>query len=136
LDTLSPTKESGGPEKTEAVRIWPIPKNMKQVLKFLGFAGYYRRFVRGFASIARPLNNLLVGHPTKAKSKSSKSAKPAKFVWAEEQQQAFDDLKDRLKHPPVLAYADYSRPFKIHTDASKCGLGRHYLKWMTTARIG
>jgi len=107
---------------TEAVRNWPIPRNVKQVRQFLGFAGYYRRFVRGFASIARPLNNLLAGHPTKAKAKSSKSAKPAKFVWAEEQQHAFDDLKDRITHPPVLAYADFSRPFKIHTDASKRGL--------------
>ncbi|MCG8030630.1 MAG: reverse transcriptase family protein [Candidatus Thiodiazotropha taylori] len=57
------------PSKTEAVRNWPIPKSTKDVRKFLGFTGYYRRFVKGYASIARPLNDLLVGHPTNPEAK-------------------------------------------------------------------
>ena len=49
------------PEKIEAVKNWPIPQNTKDVRKFLGFTGYYRRFIKGYASIARPLNDLLIG---------------------------------------------------------------------------
>ena len=58
------------PAKTEAVRSWPIPKSTKDVRKFLGFWGYYRRFVKGYAAIARPLNDLLIGHPTNPQAKN------------------------------------------------------------------
>ena len=51
--------------KTEKVLNWPTPKNSDEVRQFLGFAGYYRKFVPGFSKIARPLNDLLVGHPAK-----------------------------------------------------------------------
>lgn len=53
------------PSKVEAVKTWPRPNTVKEVRKFLGFAGYYRRFIKDFSSVARPLNNLLIGHPTK-----------------------------------------------------------------------
>ena len=56
------------PAKIEAVRTWPVPKSVKDVRRFLGFTGYYRRFIEGFAAIARPLNNLLIGHATNPKS--------------------------------------------------------------------
>ncbi len=49
------------PEKTKAVKNWPAPTTTKDVRKFLGFTGYYRRFVKNYASIARPLNDLLIG---------------------------------------------------------------------------
>ena len=65
------------PAKIEAVRNWPCPNSIKQVRQFLGFAGYYRRFIKGFASIARPLNDLLIGHPTK-KQKTINKTKTAK----------------------------------------------------------
>ena len=111
------------PSKLEAVSNWPIPKSTKDVRKFLGFNGYYRRFVKGYASIVRPLNDLLVGHPTKpgGKKKSSENATP--FRWDDEQQQSFDAIKERLTNPPVLGYADYKLPFTLHTDASGNGLG-------------
>jgi len=109
------------PEKTEAVRTWPIPKNTKDVRKFLGFTGYYRRFIKGYAQIVRPLNDLLIGHSTTRKKKSSK--KEAPFVWEKEQQEAFDKVIEILVNPPVLAYANYQLPFRLHTDASGLGLG-------------
>ena len=110
------------PSKLEAVQKWPVPKTIKEVRSYLGFTGYYRRFIRDYAKIARPLNDLLVGHCTSKKNRNKKS-KPAPFVWMERQQIAFDTLKEKLIKPPVLAYADYSKPFKIHTDASTTGLG-------------
>ena len=52
------------PEKTSAIWDWPVPQNIKDVRSFLGFMGYYRRFIQNFARIARPLNDLLIGHGT------------------------------------------------------------------------
>jgi len=111
---------SADPEKTEAVRNWPTPTNVKEVRKFLGFVGYYRRFIKGFSNIARPLNDLLIGQ---SNSKTVTSIKKVKFEWAEEQQKAFANLKQQLVNPPVLAYANYELPFILHTDASSQGLG-------------
>ncbi|MCG8034843.1 MAG: DDE-type integrase/transposase/recombinase, partial [Candidatus Thiodiazotropha taylori] len=111
------------PAKIEAVKKWPIPQCIKDVRKFLGFTGYYRRFIKGYAAIARPLNDLLIGHPTRSKAKKRKSKPATPFTWNVEQQHAFDTIISALTNPPVLAYADYSRPFELHTDASSNGLG-------------
>ena len=86
---------------------------MKDVLKFLGFTGYYRQFIKGFSTIVRPLNNLLFGNSTK---KPSRNETP--FRW-----EAFRTIIAKLSSPPVLAYANYKLPFKVHTDASTSGLG-------------
>ena len=115
------------PEKTAAVKDWKPPSNVKELRQFLGFAGYYRRFVKAYSSIAQPLNVLLEGHcthkPKQKKKKGKSSKKPVEWVWGKEQQLAFDTLKDKLTNPPVLAYADYSLPFSVHTDACGKGLG-------------
>ena len=111
------------PEKTKPVKNWPVPKNVKEVRAYLGFTGYYRRFIKDYAKIARPLNDLLVGHCTSKKTKTKKKTKQTPFIWTEKQQVAFDNVKEKLMRPPVLAYADYSKPFKLHTDASCTGLG-------------
>ena len=105
-------------EKIRVLKDWPIPKCLKDVRKFLGFAGYYRRFVKGFASVVRPLNDLLVGYSTKKPAK-----KKTPFKWEAPQQEAFETVIEKLSNPPVLAYADYRLPFKLHTDASCSGLG-------------
>lgn len=108
------------PEKIDKVKNWPTPKNAEEVRKFTSFAGYYRRFVKDFSKIAKPLTEL---HPnTTVKSgKKVKSVKP--FGWGKAQQEAFNKLKDLLSSPPVLGYANYDSPFELHTDASSSGLG-------------
>ena len=114
------------PEKLSIVKDWPTPTNVKELRQFLGFAGYYRRFVKGYSTLAQPLNCLLEGHCThkpKKKKKGKRSKQPAEWVWGEAQQAAFTVLKEKLTNPPILAYADYSKPFIIHTDACGQGLG-------------
>ena len=88
-----------GPTKIEAIKSWPIPKSNKDVRRFLGFTSYYRRFIKGFASLARPLNDLLVGHSTNPKVRKKTSRKPAAFEWGEEQQSSVDAIIDKLTNP-------------------------------------
>ena len=112
------------PEKIEKVRDWPRPETPEDVRRFLGFCGYYRRFVRDFAKIAKPLNELMPSPLKKQKGKKSSAASTRKpWQWGDEQESAFQTLKARLTAPPILAFADYSKPFELHCDASGCGLG-------------
>ena len=98
------------PEKISKVKEWKTPSNAKELSSFLGFAGYYRRFVKGFSRIALPLNHL--------RNESSK-----KWQWGQEHENAFSALKVALCQAPVLAYPDFQKPFELHTDASSEGLG-------------
>jgi transposase InsO family protein len=108
-------------DKTDTLRTWPIPRDVKQVRRFLGFTGYFRRFVSNYSDIARPLNDLMKGQPTKRNP--SKDLVTPIFLWTVQCQEAFEKLIDLLCTAPILAYADYKRPFEIHTDASGTGLG-------------
>lgn len=110
------------PAKIEPLKSWPAPHNIKSLRVFLGFSGYYRRFVENYAKIVKPLNELLVGHPTNKASKKSKKTKTP-WIWNDAQQTAFETIIDKLTKPPVLAYADFSKPFIVNTDASTEGLG-------------
>ena len=60
------------PEKLSAVKDWPAPKNVKELRQFLGFVGYYRRFIEDYSKVVKPLNDLLKGHGTNKASKKSK----------------------------------------------------------------
>ena len=74
----------------------------------------------------KPLNDLLVGHATYTEivqGKKKKKKKVAPWQWGPAQQTAFDVLREKLSSPPVLAYADFTKPFILHTDASTEGLG-------------
>ena len=97
------------PEKIEKVKNFPIPTNLTQLRAALGLFLYYRKFIKDFARIARPMNDLL--------------KKDIPFKWTTKQQVAFDRLKERLIQAPVLAYPDFERPFVLYTDASGTGLG-------------
>ena len=110
------------PDKLKALSDWPVPNNVKKLRSFLGFAGYYRRFIKDYAKIAKPLNDLLIGHPTHKQS-NSKRKRSVPWQWGETQQKAFDTLKLMLSTPPVLAYTVFKKPFIVHTDASREGLG-------------
>jgi hypothetical protein len=96
-------------QKIEAIRNFPFPKTAKQLKSFLGLAGYYRRFVPQFSKIAAPLHKLL--------------KEDAKYVWEEEQEIAFQMLKQKLMSQPILQYPDFSKEFILTTDASNDGAG-------------
>ena len=117
---------STDPEKIETLKSWPVPRNVQDLRRFLGFAGYYRRFIKGYSNLAKPLNMLLRGHESKQKGKKGK--KPpnvgnTKFLWGPSEQSAFETLISHLCESPVLGFADFSKPFIVHTDASLDGLG-------------
>nr|GEU77559.1 putative reverse transcriptase domain-containing protein [Tanacetum cinerariifolium] len=97
------------PVKVEAITKWPRPTSVTKVRSFLGLAGYYRRFVEGFSRLALPLTKLM--------------RKGEKFVWNEEREKSFEELKQRLVSAPVLTLPSGSGGFQIYSDASKKGLG-------------
>ena len=97
---------------------WPKPKTLNDIISFLGLVGYYRKFIKNFSSVARPLNDLLQGQEL-----SKKVSKRKLIEWGPEQQKAFEELKEACSVAPVLAYADYTQPFILHTDSSLDGLG-------------
>ena len=100
---------STDPEKIATIRNWPVPRNSKEVRSFLGLEGYYRKFVKHFSIIARPLFNLLKkGHP---------------FVWTAETNKAFELLQQGLVSAPVLHLPDFTKQFVIDTDACDYGVG-------------
>ena len=82
---------------------------------FLGFTNYYQQFIRKYAQVAKPLYKLISGE------NASKKCIPIK--WDMECQTAFDQLKELCTTTLILAYADFTKPFKLHTDASVLGLG-------------
>lgn len=97
------------PKNILAVQEWPVPENTKQVRGFLGLAGYYRKFVRHFGLISRPLTDLL--------------RKNVVFAWTSDKEDAFQALKHALISAPVLAMPDFTQEFEIETDASEKGIG-------------
>ena len=106
------------PSKIEAVKNWPKPKTLNDIRSFLGFVGYYRKFIQNFSSKARPFSDLLQGQEL------SKESFWRKLIeCGPEQQIAFDELKEVCCVAPVLAYANYTQPFILHTDSSLDGLG-------------
>ena len=97
------------PAKIEAVTNWQRPKNVTEVRSFLGLAGYYRRFIEGFAKIANPLPIL--------------TRKEHKYAWTEPCEGSFQELKKRLTTAPVLMIPQGVTRFVIYCDVSKSGLG-------------
>ena len=82
---------------------------------FLGFTNYYHRFIKNYAQVARPLYKLISGENAARKQNLIK--------WDHECQEAFDNLKELCTNTPILAYADFRKPFKLHIDVSVLGLG-------------
>ena len=113
---------STDPAKIEVVREWRRPGHLAELRSFLGFASYYRRFVEGFSKLAAPLHHL-VGRLNGPRKKGKTPPVPLASTWVEECEHAFLSLKERLTSAPVLAYADFSKPFILEVDASHGGLG-------------
>jgi RNase H-like domain found in reverse transcriptase/Reverse transcriptase (RNA-dependent DNA polymerase) len=95
--------------KVEKVHKWLPPSNITEVRKFLGFTGYYRYFIRDYSKIAKPL--LLLTHNT------------TPWQWNDEQQQAFETLRNLMCQQPVLKQPDFTKLFAVFTDASAYGMG-------------
>jgi hypothetical protein len=96
------------PEKIEAILSWPVPKSLTALRGFLGLTGFYRRFVRNYATIAAPLTDLL---------------KVTRFAWNLQAAEAFTTLKKAMTSTPVLILPDFSKPFMLETDASAVAIG-------------
>ena len=95
--------------KVDAIINYSIPTMKRQLMRFLGMAGYYQKFCRNFATLCEPLTNLL--------------RKDISFVWSDACQRAFDSVKVLLMSAPVLVMPDFGKPFILTTDASDCGVG-------------
>jgi hypothetical protein len=106
---IRPNQISMDPEKVKAVRDWEAPGNVKDVQSFLGFANYYRRFIKDFSKIAKPLTEL--------------TKKEEKFEWTEERETAFQNVKKQITAEPVLATFDPDKEIELETDASDYALG-------------
>ncbi|KAJ9561564.1 hypothetical protein OSB04_006724 [Centaurea solstitialis] len=97
------------PAKVEAVMKWETPKSPSEIRSFLGLAGYYRRFIQDFSKVAVPLTKL--------------TRKNVSFVWGEEQQSAFETLRQKLCEAPVLTLPEGVEDMTVYCDASYHGLG-------------
>ena len=107
------------PKKIEAVTKWPVPQTVYDVRSFLGFVGYYRRFIRDFSKISKPIREVIIG----LENQSKRVAKKTLIYWSEAAQSAFEVLKELCVNAPILAFPDYKLPFILHTDSSTEGLG-------------
>ena len=97
------------PAKVSAIKEFPRPKTARNIRQFLGLSGYYRRFIKNYAKLAKPLADLL--------------KKEAKFIWGPEQEESFCKLREALCQEPILRYPDFSKTFKLTTDASEYAIG-------------
>lgn len=97
------------PSKMEAVKNWPAPENHKQLQRFLGFANFYRRFIKGYSSVASPLHQLT----------SSKT----RFTWSPQAEEALQTLKNRFTSAPILTLQHPERPFIVEVEDSDSGVG-------------
>ena len=95
-------------EKIEAVASWPIPKNVKDLQKFLGFANFYRDLINNYSEFTAPLTSLL--------------KKGVTFAWSQEQEEAFQKIKAAFSADNFLAHPNEAQPFVLETDASKVAI--------------
>lgn len=106
--------EGGGNDRTEASKVsavqeWPPCRSIKDVRAFLGLTGFYRRFIKGYAVIAKPLTDLL--------------KKDSQFQWMDKQQTAFEALSSALSSAPLLATPNRDKGYVVNTDASGYAVG-------------
>ena len=91
------------PTKEVTVSNWVAPTTVGEIRSFLGLAGYYRRFIENFSKIAKPMTELL--------------KKDTKFIWTEECEANFQELKKRLVTSPVLILPNQTKDYEVYCDA-------------------
>jgi hypothetical protein len=113
MDYLGVLLEKGimhmDPVKVAGIKNWPTPMKVKDIQSFLGFCNFYQPFIRGFAHITRPLNEL--------------TRKDVEWTWTNQHQKAFEDLQNRVTSELVLAHPELDKPFKLKVDASGFAIG-------------
>ena len=98
------------PEKVQAVQNWQTPQCIKDVLSFLGFANFYRKFIYGYGNIIIPLTDF--------------TRNDVPFIWTTKKQETFETLKRKITDKPVLLTFDFIKPVEIETDVSDFAIGR------------
>ena len=110
--------------KTDAIVKWKKPNNLKELRSFLGVCSYYRKFIKGFAEIVAPLNELnRIDNSLGEKRLGKFRSKNVKIGWNSKCEEAMSILKDRLTSAPILGIAKFNVPLILETDASNIGLG-------------
>ena len=105
------------PEKVEAILNWQAPKSVSDIQSFLGFAGFYRRFIRDFSRKTKVLNGLTKGETYRTAS-GKRKVKYHPFAWTEDCNKAFEALKTAFRDAPILAHFDPEKETWIETDSS------------------
>lgn len=106
---ITPEGVKSNPEKVKAIQSFPIPKTEKQIKSFLGLLGYYRKFIRNFSEITKPLTECL--------------RKDRKIRLDERYIKCFEYCKQLLCKEPILQYPDFNKQFLVTTDASNVAIG-------------
>ena len=104
------------PDKIAAIKQYPVPKTLKDLRAFLGLSSYYRKFIKNYAEIATPLHNLTQGHKNKKGSRII-------IKWQAEHSRAFEALKNAILTDVILAFPDFTKPFRLTTDSSNHSIG-------------
>uniref|UniRef100_A0A8C1MA50 Gypsy retrotransposon integrase-like protein 1 n=2 Tax=Cyprinus carpio TaxID=7962 RepID=A0A8C1MA50_CYPCA len=107
---ISPGGVAMDDSKVSAVLKWPEPQTLKELQRFLGFANFYRRFIRNFSTVVSPLTSMI-------------KKGTHRLTWSEAPRQAFKELKERFVTAPILHHPDPSLPFLVEVDASNTGIG-------------
>ena len=109
------------PSKTNALLKWPRPRNVRDVRAILGYTGYYRRFIKNYSSLARPLIDL--------------TKKGIEFTWEKRHQEAFDTLIGLMAARPILLQPNFNKQFVLQTNASALGVGAVLLQQGDTKKL-
>jgi hypothetical protein len=117
---VSPAGVGIDPERTRAIREFSTPRNTRGISRFIGMVNFYHKFIPQLANVTAPLNAL--------------RKKGVKFAWGQEQQEAFEALKQAISHPPLLRMADFSEKFILQTNASDVALGAVLLQECDSVR--
>ncbi|KAL0147126.1 hypothetical protein M9458_057650 [Cirrhinus mrigala] len=107
---ISPEGVAMDERKVEAVLRWPRPSTLRELQRFLGFANFYRRFIRNFSTVAAPLTTMIKKGTTR-------------LTWSPAALQAFGNLRQRFSTAPILHHPDPDQPFVVEVDASSTGVG-------------